>query len=83
MWKKKKSTFEPDYCALDLKNNPWIVQPFEHYEEIRIGELKKNNKKRVRQKSEPFFLRNLNSIMKSLYTLSTATNQIAGEVLGA
>ena len=48
LWKKKKSTFEPDYCAVRLKNDPWIVQPFEHYEEIRIEELKKKHKKRVR-----------------------------------
>ena len=36
LWKKKKSTFEPDFCAVRLPDNPWIVQPFEHYEEIRI-----------------------------------------------
>ena len=42
LWKKKKSTFEPDYCAVKLKNDPWIVQPFEHYEEIRIEDLKKS-----------------------------------------
>ena len=46
LWKKKKSTFEPDYCAVRLKNDPWIVQPFEHYEEIRIEELKKKHKKK-------------------------------------
>ena len=44
LWKKKKSTFEPDYCAVRLKTDPWIVQPFEHYEEIRIEELKKKHK---------------------------------------
>ena len=36
LWKKAKSTFKPDFCAVTLKNNPWIVQPFERYEEIRI-----------------------------------------------
>ena len=46
LWKKKDSTFEPDFCAQRLDSNPWIVQPFEHYEEIRIEELiKKHNKK--------------------------------------
>ena len=40
LWKKNKSTFEPDYCAVRLKDNPWIVQPFEKYEEIRIEDLK-------------------------------------------
>ena len=43
--KKKKSTFEPDFCAMKLSGNPWIVQPFEIYEEINIDEIKKNHKK--------------------------------------
>ena len=45
LWKKKKSTFEPDFCAMRLSGNPWIVQPFEIYEEINIDEIKKNHKK--------------------------------------
>ena len=45
LWKKKKSTFEPDFCAVRLKDNPWIVQPFEHYEEIRIEDIKKKHNK--------------------------------------
>ena len=45
LWKKKKSTFEPDYCAVRLSNNPWIVQPFEIYEEIRIEDIKKKHQK--------------------------------------
>ena len=45
LWKKKKSTFEPDFCAVRLKNNPWIVQPFEHYEETRIEDIKKKHSK--------------------------------------
>jgi hypoxanthine phosphoribosyltransferase len=45
LWKKKDSTFEPDYCAQRLDSNPWIVQPFENYEEVRIEDLvKKHNK---------------------------------------
>ena len=44
LWKKADSTFEPDFCAQKLKDNPWIVQPFEKYEEIRIEDLKKNQK---------------------------------------
>ena len=43
--KKKKSTFDPDYCAVKLENNPWIVQPFEVYEEIRIEDIKKKYQK--------------------------------------
>ena len=45
LWKKKKSTFEPDFCAVKLDANPWIVQPFEVYEEIRIEEIKKKHSK--------------------------------------
>ena len=41
LWKKKHSTFEPDFCAKKLDTNPWIVQPFEKYEEIRIEDIKK------------------------------------------
>ena len=42
LWKKSQSTFEPDYCAKKLKDSPWIIQPFEKYEEIRIEDLKKS-----------------------------------------
>ena len=42
LWKKSLSTFEPDYCAKKLKDSPWIVQPFEKYEQIKIEDLKKN-----------------------------------------
>ena len=45
LWKKKKSTFEPDYCAVRLTDNPWIVQPFEHYEEITIEDIKQKHNK--------------------------------------
>ncbi len=45
LWKKKKSTFEPDYCAIKLSSDPWIVQPFEKYEEIRVADLRKKYKK--------------------------------------
>ena len=45
LWKKKDSSFEPDYCAKKLDTNPWIVQPFEKYEEIKIEDLFKKHKK--------------------------------------
>ena len=45
---KADSTFEPDFCAQRLNDNPWIVQPFEKYEEIRIEDLKKATIKRAR-----------------------------------
>ena len=44
LWKKKSSSFEPDYCPIKLEDDPWIVQPTEHYEELSIEEIiKKNN----------------------------------------
>ena len=39
LWKKKSSTFTPDYCPIRLNNDPWIVQPTEHYEEVNIDEI--------------------------------------------
>ena len=43
LWKKKSSTFEPDFCPVRLDSDPWIVQPTEHYEEISIDEIVKKN----------------------------------------
>ena len=43
LWKKKISTFEPDYCAQKLDSNPWIVQPFENYEEVKVEDLIKKH----------------------------------------
>ena len=43
LWKKADSTFEPDYCAQRLNDNPWIVQPFEKYEEIKVEDLRKKH----------------------------------------
>jgi hypoxanthine phosphoribosyltransferase len=44
LWKKKSSTFEPDFCPVKLKSDPWIVQPTEHYEELSMEEIVKRNK---------------------------------------
>ena len=44
LWKKKSSTFEPDFCPIILNSDPWIVQPTEHYEELSIDEIVKKNK---------------------------------------
>jgi len=44
LWKKKSSTFEPDFCPVKLDSDPWIVQPTEHYEELSMGEIIKRNK---------------------------------------
>ena len=44
LWKKKSSTFEPDFCPIRLDSDPWIVQPTEHYEEMSIEEIVERNK---------------------------------------
>ena len=44
LWKKKSSTFEPDFCPVKLDSDPWIVQPTEHYEELSIDKLIEKNK---------------------------------------
>ncbi len=44
LWKKKSSSFEPDFCPVRLDSDPWIVQPTEHYEELSIEEIAKKNK---------------------------------------
>ena len=44
LWKKKSSKFSPDFCPVKLNDDPWIVQPTEHYEELSIEEIIKRNK---------------------------------------
>ena len=44
LWKKKSSSFEPDFCPIRLKSDPWIVQPTEHYEELSIEKIVEKNK---------------------------------------
>ena len=44
LWKKKSSTFTPDFCSILLNHDPWIVQPTEHYEEIDINKIKSKHK---------------------------------------
>ena len=47
LWKKAKSTFNPDFCAVHLKSNPWLLQCFESpWEELTIEDLKKKHKKK-------------------------------------
>ncbi len=43
LWKKKSSTFEPDFCPVILDSDPWIVQPTEHYEELSIADIVRKN----------------------------------------
>ena len=44
LWKKKSSSFEPDFCPIRLDSDPWIVQPTEHYEELTMDEIIEKNK---------------------------------------
>ena len=43
LWKKKSSTFEPDFRPVKLDSDPWIVQPTEHYEELTIEQIIKRS----------------------------------------
>ena len=43
LWKKKSSSFTPDFCPVRLNSDPWIIQPTEHYEELSIKEIIKRN----------------------------------------
>ena len=70
LWKKADSTFEPDFCAQKLKDNPWIVQPFEKYEEIRIEDLKKVRSKKG-QFPSPLINFKLQQNLQHLTQLST------------
>ena len=45
LWKKKSSSFSPDFCPVLLNSDPWIVQPTEHYEEIDISKIISKHKK--------------------------------------
>ena len=45
LWKKKSSFFTPDFCPVMLENDPWIIQPTEHYEELNIEEIISKQKK--------------------------------------
>ncbi len=44
LWKKKSSSFEPDFCPVKLQSDPWIVQPTEHYEELPIEKILEKHK---------------------------------------
>ena len=37
LWKKKSSSFEPDFCPVKLDSDPWIVQPVS-YTHLRAHE---------------------------------------------
>ena len=48
LWKKKSSSFTPDFCPVRLSSDPWILQPTEHYEELNIEEIVSKQKKRAK-----------------------------------
>ena len=48
LWKKKSSSFTPDFCPVRLNGDPWIIQPTEHYEELNIEEIVSKQKKRAK-----------------------------------
>lgn len=39
IWYKSRSCMQPDYYLQYLEGNPWIIQPFEEYERVRIEGL--------------------------------------------
>jgi hypoxanthine phosphoribosyltransferase len=39
LWQKANSTVKPDYVVTVLATNPWIHQPFEHYDTVTLPEL--------------------------------------------
>lgn len=40
LWLKASSTIQPTVWAMELPGNPWIVQPFELWEQLQPGQLK-------------------------------------------
>jgi len=43
LWYKHCSTVQPDYYAQYLPDNPWIHQPFEHYEHMDLPALMRSH----------------------------------------
>ena len=39
LWQKASSTVKPDYVVSVLDNDPWIHQPFEHYDSVKLPDL--------------------------------------------
>ena len=46
LWKKKSSSFTPDFCPIRLNSDPWIIQPTEHYEELNIEKIVSKQRKK-------------------------------------
>jgi hypoxanthine phosphoribosyltransferase len=39
LWQKAASMVKPDYVVATLETNPWIHQPFEHYDTMKLAAL--------------------------------------------
>jgi hypoxanthine phosphoribosyltransferase len=39
LWQKAASMVRPDYVVATLETNPWIHQPFEHYDSMKLAAL--------------------------------------------
>ncbi len=39
LWRKASSNIQPDFWAMELPHNPWVLQPFEHWDQLRPNEL--------------------------------------------
>ncbi|MEB3159057.1 MAG: phosphoribosyltransferase family protein [Synechococcus sp.] len=39
LWLKASSSMQPTFWAMELPNNPWILQPFEHWDQQRLERL--------------------------------------------
>ncbi|NBQ21753.1 MAG: phosphoribosyltransferase [Synechococcaceae bacterium WB6_3B_236] len=39
LWLKASSQFKPDLWAMELPANPWILQPFEHWDQCSAADL--------------------------------------------
>jgi hypoxanthine phosphoribosyltransferase len=44
LWYKARSVITPNYYVEYLPDNPWIHQPFEHYEQMDLAELAAANR---------------------------------------
>ena len=45
LWCKKHSLIRPDFIVADLAGSPWIHQPFERYDNIRLEDLRLEKQK--------------------------------------
>ncbi|MGC6483892.1 MAG: phosphoribosyltransferase [Synechococcus sp.] len=39
LWHKASSSIQPDFWAMELPNNPWVLQPFERWDQLDLDQL--------------------------------------------